>query len=702
MAFTLFFIIVLLIYSNTFQASWHLDDYVNINNNPRIKIKNLQPATLYETFFSSRDGGLYLGKQLYRPAACLTLALNWYFGQDNVIGYHAVNVFLHLFTAYLLFLTILRLFCTPNLKGRYSQSEYFIALLAAILWAINPIQTQAVTYIVQRMASMAAMFYLLSIYFYLGGRLSEIRKNQILSYFCCGVSFLLAIGSKENAVTLPLALIVLDLIFFQDLARSKTRKVLVWGSVMGGGCVAVLSLILFYHGTFTSIFSQYSARYFTLAERLMTEPRVVIFYLSQIFYPIPSRLSITHDVDISTSLIQPWTTLPAILTIFLLIAAGILLLRKSPILSFSILFFFLNHLIESTVFPIELIFEHRNYLPSLFLFLPLSVGIKRLFDHYQKEKRGMYLICTYSMTIVLIALGMGTYIRNLAWSTEKTLWEDAQNKAPDMSRPYQNLAWGYYEKINQNDEALRFYEKALHLKGSNPVYKTILSLTNAANIYLKRQEYEKAIALCQRALDIYPDYIQAMKVLTFAYLKSGKWDEALESAELLYAKHYTNPRFIFILSFSLLKLNKYEEALDYLRKVVRVEPNNAKIHYNIGVALSKMQKYERAEFFLKTAARFAPNDIMTTFYLIENSFKAGDHAGVERYLDRLFQDHSIKAITTLAEGLDKDALKISFTPELLSPLIAGRVKAKTDELQQRTETLGGELLSEENASNGKI
>ena len=208
--FALLFILILLTYSNTFRASWHFDDIANINKNPRIKINNLQPATLYQTFIASRDGGLYLGKKVYRPVACLTLALNWYVGQDNVFGYHVVNICIHMITAFLLFLTILCLFRTPRLKGEYSGSEYFIALLAATLWAINPIQTQAVTYIVQRMASLAAMFYILSIYFYLRGRLSDFRKNQVLLYFFCGISFLLAIGSKENAVTLPLALIVLE------------------------------------------------------------------------------------------------------------------------------------------------------------------------------------------------------------------------------------------------------------------------------------------------------------------------------------------------------------------------------------------------------------------------------------------------------------------------------------------------------------
>ena len=228
-AFALLLTLILLVYSNTFNASWHFDDYPNINKNPRIKITNLKPGTILQTFVASRDGGLYLGRKVYRPVACLTLALNWYVGQDNVLGYHVVNISIHLITAFILFLTMLRLFSTPNLQGKYTGSEYFIALLAATLWAINPIQTQAVTYIVQRMASMAAMFYILSIYFYLRGRLSALPKDRIRLYLFCGISFLLAIGSKENALTLPLALIVLEIIFFQDVTRPRARRFLLWG-----------------------------------------------------------------------------------------------------------------------------------------------------------------------------------------------------------------------------------------------------------------------------------------------------------------------------------------------------------------------------------------------------------------------------------------------------------------------------------------
>ena len=696
-AFALLFALVLLIYSNTFNASWHFDDHPNINKNPRIKISNLKPATILQTFIASRDGGLYLGKKVYRPVACLTLALNWYVGQDNVFGYHVVNISIHLITAFFLFLTILNLFYTPRLKGEYSGNEYFVALLAAILWAINPIQTQAVTYIVQRMASMAAMFYILGIYFYLRGRLSEVWKNRIWWYLCCGGSYLLAFGSKENAITLPLALVVLEIIFFQDLSRPKTRRFLLWGLAIGSIGAGVVGFILYSTGSLDSAFKLYNTRYFTPWERLLTQPRVVIFYISQIFYPMPSRLSITHDIVLSSSLFQPWTTLPAILMILSLIAAGILLMKRTPLLSFGILFFFLNHLIESTVLPIELIFEHRNYLPSFFLFLPVAAGIKIFLDYYKKEKRLIYLISVYSLTLMIIGLGLGTYIRNMVWATDKTLWEDAMAKAPGMARPPQNLAWGYHLKAGKFKQAIELYEKALSLKDDNPTYAKISSLANAAGAYHKMQKYDKAIELCRQALDIYPDYRLALRIITFSYLKVGMWEEAVETARRQYAVNYIKPRNMFVLGFCLMKVDKYEEALAYLRKALRRQPNDSKTHYLIGVALSRLQKYQRAEWFLNRAAQLAPGDISVLFYLVENSLKAGDRAGVERYLDRLFMNHSIKNITTLARGIPDSALKIGYTQELLAPLIADRIKTKTDEFEQLAETRGSDIQSGDNS-----
>jgi hypothetical protein len=199
-ALVLLFLLILIIYSNTFDAAWHLDDYQNITHNPHFnKIKNLNVSTLWASLHSP------INQRISRPVAMLSFALNWYIGSNQVVGYHFVNLLIHLLTAFFLYLTIVSLFKTSNLKDRYRESAGFIALLAAVLWAIHPIQTQAVTYIVQRMASMAAMFYIFSLYCYLRARLEPLKKYRRIFLLCCGFSFLLGIGSKENAATLPIA-----------------------------------------------------------------------------------------------------------------------------------------------------------------------------------------------------------------------------------------------------------------------------------------------------------------------------------------------------------------------------------------------------------------------------------------------------------------------------------------------------------------
>jgi hypothetical protein len=247
-AFSLLFFLIIIVYGNTFQASWHLDDYSNIVNNPVIKITDLYPQTLFKSFFAGREGDVYPQKSIYRPIACLSFALNWYVDQHNVFGYHLVNIVIHFLTAFFLYLTLLNLFNTPNLKEKYSGSEFFIALLAATLWAINPIQTQAVTYIVQRMAAMATMFYILALYFYTKARVENIKYKKNIFFFCCFLSFIFAIGSKENAATLPVALILLEIIFFQDLSQARTRKLFLGILVCAGLGVIVIGSLFFSTG----------------------------------------------------------------------------------------------------------------------------------------------------------------------------------------------------------------------------------------------------------------------------------------------------------------------------------------------------------------------------------------------------------------------------------------------------------------------
>ena len=152
-----------LIYSNTFYASWHLDDYHNILHDKRIHLTRLDPDTLAEMINSFS----ILGRDS-RPLSRLTFAFNWYLDRDNPFEYHMVNITFHILSSLLLFFTIMLLFRTPNLEKSFSDGDiHLISFLSVILWAVNPIQSQAVTYIVQRMTLLSAFFYLLSIYLYL-------------------------------------------------------------------------------------------------------------------------------------------------------------------------------------------------------------------------------------------------------------------------------------------------------------------------------------------------------------------------------------------------------------------------------------------------------------------------------------------------------------------------------------------------------
>ena len=547
---------VFIIYSNTFQAAWHLDDYHNILNNPWLKIEDLHPKTIIQTFYASFDRGQYSQSKIYRPVPCLTFALNWYFGQDNPFGYHLVNLVIHLMTAFILFLTISALFKTPALRNKYEGSEYFIALLAAVLWAINPIQTQAVTYIVQRMASMAAMFYIAGIYLYVRARSSTSHSTRIKFYLGCGVAFLLAVGSKENAVLMPLALVLVEFIFFQDMGRPRTRKIFFRDYSRGRDPYGRCRDAAVYQQQSLGILN-YHNRPFTALERLLTEPRIIIFYLSQIFYPVASRLSIEHEFPVSTSIIDPWTTVCSIFVILLLIGIGLWQMRKRPVLSFAILFFFLNHAVESTVIGLELVFEHRNYLPSMFVFFPVAMGFKWLLDHYRGRQSLLPQALSCFMALLLFGFGFGTYVRNQAWDTEGSLWQDAVAKAPNSGRALHNLAWGYLERIGRPDLALQLYRKSLKLGTHNKVQQS-MTLNNMANLYYQSKDYQKASDLWSQASGNSPKIEFFKYRLAMASTKSGDLANASYHLEQLLQKHPEDAEYNFLKGSILLKQKQYK------------------------------------------------------------------------------------------------------------------------------------------------
>lgn len=641
---------ILSAYSNSFSAAWQMDDKPNILDNARLHIDNLMPETLYETFFAS-PGSV---KRLYRPLPCLTFALNWYLGQDDPSGYRAVNISIHILTAIFLFSTVKQIFKTPALSKSFAEFDtQHVALLSTALWALHPIQIQAVTYIVQRMTSMATLLYVMGLLFYIKARLNASSHRSLLLYVGCFAAFILSLACKENAATFPLSIILVETAFFSKKegttsAPFNSSRVLLCTGIL----VFFAAAFYFTRGNPFSFVNGYVHRSFSLSERLLTEFRVVVFYLSQIFYPHPDRFSIDHEIPISTTLMDPWTTLPAILIVVFLAFLGFSQIKKRPLVGFAVLFYFLNHLIESTVIPLEIIFEHRNYLPSAFLFVPLACGFMAMLKKLGGKSRLIFRVLVTCMVLLVVSLGTATFLRNTAWATTWTLWADAARKAPGNARPLNVLAielgWHQASTPENLDRALYFFHKSLNLYRSNKFQEADI-LGNIAAIHFKKGEYQKAVDYYELTLQADPFFIKARYHLAETLAVLQEWEDASRHLDIVLKEGAPRDPYYNLKGFVLLWQDRPQEALPYFRKALSISPVKSYIHTNIGVALSRMGESQNAEWFLNEARRLSPGNILPLFCQVENSLRANDPAKAERYIREILSVHSPKEVQ---ESLD--------------------------------------------------
>jgi len=684
--FVLFSLLIIISYSNSFSVPFHFDDFPNIVENTRLHLENLYPETVYDAAFENKEGN----RRLYRPVSNLSIAFNWYLGQENVIGYHIFNISIHILTAFFLYLTCVNLFKTPNLYHQYSENANFVAVLTACLWALNPIQTQAVTYIVQRMAAMAAMFYIMGIFCYLKARFGDTSKKRLLWSTGVMISFLLALGSKENAIMFPMSLLLVEMVFFQNMTNPKIRKkMLLIGSLV---VVVVLAagVWLFMSSQFINhILNGYEGRTFTFTERVLTQSRIVVFYLSQIFYPIADRLSLDHDIVLSTGLFSPWNTFASIVLIVGLISFAAWQIPKHPLSAFAILFFFLNHIIESTVIALELIFEHRNYLPSLFLFLPIAAGIKKAIDFYLKKSHSNImsglLICF--CVIMMAMLGLGTYVRNMAWADGKTFWEDTIRKAPGRARAYQNLGLIHYEKIHNYEQILKLSKKSMFLADNTRNKAELVSLANMARVYdTYKNDHNKAIQLYHRILNIDPKNEKARFHLVLANMRAGQIENATKHMDDLLSRNPDSGVYLNLKALILLKQNDPEMAWEYLKKVVSIAPDDVRMLLSIGTSKMLMGEYLSAEHYLERVSGPFNRNLTALFLLMENSVRSENFEKAEMYADQLLSNFSTSQILGALEQAVQPNLQPPLSTELITPVISKKLEVQSGKILEFSNT----------------
>ena len=366
--------VALVAYSNTFHVPFQFDDRPNIINNPNVQIKVFTWERLEQLVRNTY-------KETIRVFSYFTLALNYYFGEFNVFGYHLVNFFIHITSGIFLYWFLLLTFNLPSLKEKYGPFSYKVALFSSLIFIAHPIQTQSVTYIVQRMSSMAGMFYLLSLILYIKGRLS-FGRTRLFYFGGMALSYLLGVFSKENVAILPLFVALHEFYFFQKLDLSpRGRKILI-SLVAALLILGAFGFIIWGKRYINVIIEGYEYRTFTMSERVLTQFRVVLYYLTLLIYPHPSRLNLDYDFPISKTILDPPMTLISILMIAGLIGYSIWTAKKRPMISFCILWYFGNLVIESSIFPLEMVYEHRLYLPAVGPFILFSLfmvrGIEKL------------------------------------------------------------------------------------------------------------------------------------------------------------------------------------------------------------------------------------------------------------------------------------------------------------------------------------
>lgn len=449
-----------------------LDDDANIVSNEELTRASFSGSELWRATLSGISG------PLGRPVSMFTFAVEIALNGVDPFPMKVLNLIIHLatgFSIYLLAVAILR-HLNPDTDQR--RSVRCAAVAVAAIWLLHPINVTAVTYIVQRMTSLSALFSVLAVYTYLRWRVWQLlQPGRWHIWPPLTVLFTaLAILSKESGVLVPVYLLVTEvfLLRFSASSRTDSRLVCVLHAAWVSAAVLGAGYLLYTRPDF--ILGGYESRPFNLAERLLTEARVLVWYLRMIVLPDISQMTLYHDAYlISRSLLSPPATLLSIATLLALIVSAWLFRVRYPLFGFGVFWFLGGHLIESTVVALELVFEHRNYLPGFGILLAVVAGLRAFLTRLSGRRK--HFVATLA-GLAILALAVATHIRTFVWSDRlSAVLVDAENH-PESPRANMAVGTAYArlskatedtgEKAEFRDLARISFQKAADLRPDSP------------------------------------------------------------------------------------------------------------------------------------------------------------------------------------------------------------------------------------------
>jgi len=455
---------IVLVYYPGLSGGFVLDDISNILLPPGIRMDVL-------SWDSLKNAALSMDK---RPIARASFGLNYLTAGFDPFYFKAINIAIHGINSLLVFGFVLRLLRHHTQTKNSSEDTSRILFIAAAIslgWALHPVNLTNVLYSVQRMNSLSALFVLAGMLCYLKGRtLLDAAPGKAWSLMIASLIVFLPLAwySKENGALLPLFLFILELTIFRFKAlESPQRKGLYLFHVLFVLLPSVLALIYILQnaGMFQA---SYGNRHFDMMERLLTEPRVLWLYIQMILLPRPSLFGLFHDdIPVSTSFTEPVTTLFAIVGLAGLLVIALTAIKRLPVLAFGLLFFLVGHLMESTFIPLEIAFEHRNYLPSLGLLLPLFY----YFGHAIAPDKYMNIRLA-AVSVFILILALQTNLRAWTWSDNVRLYLTEVLYHPKSARANYQAGKVYGQRLERDQgdpvinysEAIRYFERVTSLR----------------------------------------------------------------------------------------------------------------------------------------------------------------------------------------------------------------------------------------------
>lgn len=540
------------IYANTLQGAFQFDDHLNIVDNPLI-----------------RDLGNFWPPGWARWFGMFTFALNYRFGGLDPAGYHAVNIAIHILNGWLVYALVRTTRNTPFFREHHAAAPTggtTLAFACALIFVCHPIQTQAVSYIVQRYTSLAAFFVLLALTCYVLGRLrltgsdaGRTARGGAAALFTAALAAgLLGMKTKENAAILPAVIILYDLLFLSP--RLTPGRVLRWLVPAGLGLAAALRFGLLSMETLRASSDIGRHDYF------VTQLRVIVTYLRLL--AVPAGQTIDHYYPVYRTFLDPPVMLSA-LFLAVLFGSGIALClaRRSRqpyarLAGFGILWFFVTLSVESSIIPIsDVMMEHRLYLPSIGALLAAAPLAAAALAARPRLQRPAVLLGA----LLVIGLCCATIVRNRVWRDAASLWGDAAAKHPGNPRAHNMLG--------------------IH--------------------YQSRQRLPEAIAAFERALATDPGYAEARSNLGNAYVQTGRIDAGQrELLQALRANRF-DPIDTGILHLNIgksyLARGMADEALTHLRSALMGIPDEPALHYSLGQAYALKGDRENSERHLSRA-----------------------------------------------------------------------------------------------------